>query len=537
VRVPALRVFQYLAVAVSLGACADLDVLNYNEPDAYWALSDPEGVAALISGSFHTWFNGSYDYCGPGLFLSSQTFQHNAPWANCGMEHYGRIPRVALVNNASHENYRQLSRMWDESYRANAAVANGLRALESPGIASRLGPQAVTRLRAFGKFMQGLCLATVAVFYDRGFIVDESTDVTLPQELVGYQELMEAALAKFDDAIAVAGSASFELPFDWMQADLTSGELALLAHSYRARFRAQVARTPEERAAVDWGSVIADVDLGLPSTFTIDMDWNRGWQNTFLQYATWPGWNQLAYFMYGMADQSGAVSEWLSLPLGEKGPLFTDGRPVLIVTPDLRFPQGSTVEEQRSNEGLYFRIASSREVGDTWQQPARGSWRWSWYKAGYNRGLGYAMLGFWEQPEITLAEVRLLKAEGLYRNGDRAGAAEIINETRVPSGLNATDATGTNTSCVPRLPDGSCGDLWEMLKWEKRMETVWTGVAGATWFFDGRGWGDLWKETPLQLPVPCRELQVLQMLPCTTFGGPGGNSGSPGSTYAFPFEG
>jgi hypothetical protein len=103
--------------------------------------------------------------------------------------------------------------------------------------------------------------------------------------------------------------------------------------------------------------------------------------------------------------------------------------------------------------------------------------------------------------------------------------------------LNATDAAGTNTSCVPKMPNGQCGDLWEMLKWEKRHEAQWTGVAGANWWFDGRGWGDLWKDTPVQFPVPCKELQVLQMLPCTNFGGPGGESGAPMSSYAFPFEG
>ena len=146
-------------------------------------------------------------------------------------------------------------------------------------------------------------------------------------------------------------------------------------------------------------------------------------------------------------------------------------------------------------------------------------------------------MGIDGSPEITLVEMRLLKAEGLYRSGNRAGAAAIVNETRVPAGLNATDGAGTNTSCVPRLPDGSCGDLWEMLKWEKRMETVWTGVAGVGWYFDGRGWGDLWKDTPLQFPIPCREIQILQMMPCNTYGGPGGEMGSPGSTYHFPGEG
>jgi hypothetical protein len=241
--------------------------------------------------------------------------------------------------------------------------------------------------------------------------------------------------------------------------------------------------------------------------------------------------------MYGMADQSGDYQDWLALPLGDRSYQFADGEDVLIVTPDLRFPQGTTVAEQLLADGMHYRITPPDEQGNTWKKPERGVWRWSWYKNGFNSWLGYSWDAIFDQPHFALADSRLLKAEGLYRKGDMAGAAAIVNETRTLYGLNATNAAGANTSCVPKLPNGQCGDLWEMLKWEKRHEAQWLGVAGANWWFDGRGWGDLWKDTPVQFPVPCKELQVLQMLPCTNFGGPGGESGAPMSSYAFPFEG
>jgi len=69
------------------------------------------------------------------------------------------------------------------------------------------------------------------------------------------------------------------------------------------------------------------------------------------------------------------------------------------------------------------------------------------------------------------------------------------------------------------------------------METAHSGIAGVGWWYDSRGWGDLWFETPLQLPIPCKELQVLQILPCNTYGGPGGEGGAAMSTYAWPNEG
>jgi len=235
-----------------------------------------------------------------------------------------------------------------------------------------------------------------------------------------------------------------------------------------------------------------------------------------------------------MADQSGNFQTWNAASLATKSYKIGD-KDILIITPDNRFPQGSSVDAQRLAEGRYFHLNRPYEAGSTWARPDRGTWRWSWYKE--HRNDSYTMEGNFDQVEINLAEMRLLKAEGLYHTGQKAAAAQIINETRVAAGLNATDAAGTNTSCVPKLPNTQCGDLWEMLKWEKRMENTFKGPMANLWFFDGRGWGDLWKDTWIQLPMPCAEAQVLQLLPCLTFGGAGGEGAAPLSTYKWNGEG
>jgi hypothetical protein len=517
------------------GACADLEVVNENAPDASRAISTPGDVESLIIGSFNSWFAGTNNYSGPNMFMSNQAFQHNAPWANSGMEFYGRIPRTAIQNSTADQYYGNFTRVWYRSYRAIAALADGLRALDNPDIADELGASAVAMDKAYGKYVQALSHATIALMYDRGFVVTEETDLTQPQEPLGYQELMDVALGLFDEAISLSGAATFTLPFNWMQQDIDNVQLARIAHSQKARFRAQVARTPEERAAVNWAAVIADVDAGITATQYMDYDWDNGWYREGLDYITYPGWSQLAYWMYGMADQSGNYQAWLALPIGDKNYQLPSGQDVLIITPDQRFPQGATVAAQRENPGWAIRMTTAAEAGGTWKRPDRGVWRWSWYKAGpayEDYGLGIAFI----QPDITIAEMRYLKAEAYFRQNNKAAAVAIINASRQAAGLSATDVNGTNTSCVPKLPNGSCGNLWEMLKWEKRMETIYTGIVDVGWFFDGRGWGDLWYETPLQFPVPCQELEVLQILPCNSYGGPGGEMGSPGSTYNFPFE-
>jgi hypothetical protein len=285
------------------------------------------------------------------------------------------------------------------------------------------------------------------------------------------------------------------------------------------------------------------VDAGITESWVMEMYW--GWQNDPLIYGSRPRSSNDPYFILGMADQSGSYQRWLNMPLDSRIPNpDTDGDgqedPILIVSPDTRFPRGSTLEEQEANPGSLFVIPNGLQPDESgyggpwdvklgWQRPDRGPWRWSyyWHVDGlrYYYGLDYS----W--PEISMSEMLLLKAEGLLRQGNPGGAAELVNLNRTAAGLAPTNAGGINTDCVPRLPDGSCGGLMEMLKWEKRLSVRFSGPFGAPWYFDARGWGDLYAGTFLHLPIPCNELVVGMGAECYTFGGPGGMGASPGSTY------
>jgi hypothetical protein len=101
------------------------------------------------------------------------------------------------------------------------------------------------------------------------------------------------------------------------------------------------------------------------------------------------------------------------------------------------------------------------------------------------------------------------------------------------------DPTNTN-SCVPRAPIGTsngvtntpvCGNLFEAMKWEKRMETSFTGWS--QWYFDSRGWGDLPEGTPLQYPTPYQEMNARGAPFVIELGGVGKTDGAPKGTYGF----
>jgi len=501
---------------------------------AFAVVTARQQVDVWLTTAFKAWFQGSYSYSGPGLFLSNQSFQHTAPWSNAGMEYYGRIPRNAIVNDPADAYYVNISYPWVQSYKVIQAVNAGLSRLPALTANGSVTADEALRYRAFAAFTEGMAYATVAALYDKGFILDQGADST-SSDLFGYATVMDTALAYFDQAITLCGQSSFTLPNSWMSVDNVTVDntlLAQIAHSEEARYMAAVARTPAERKAVDWAKVESEVDAGVTSTFSIFEDSNNGWGNSALFYGSRAGWAEMPYWIYGMADQDGNYQRWLAQPIDSMSPDPSDGD-IVIVTPDNRFPRGATIADQRDNPGRY--IDAPSDIGGVWAHPERGTWRWSYY---FNyRFQAYDNTEAEDIPEIPIEEMNLLKAEGLYYSGDLAGAAAIINQTRVPAGLNATDASGTNTSCVPKLPDGSCGDLWEMLKWEKRMEMQFTGLLDAPWWFDSRGWGDLWKDTPLEFPVPCKVLQTLQILPCYTFGGSGGNMSAATSTYNYPGEG
>jgi hypothetical protein len=534
-------------------ACADLDVVNVNDADAERALQTPRDIESLIAGSYRQWWLGAVAPTSFGTSFSNMAWQHSQWPANFGVVLYSGVPRVSTVNDPSHDFYGNLVVTWNQAFRALAAVAAGLAAIEeSSDVQAALGPNDLARARAFGKFVQGLGHGAAALFYDQGFIVDETRAVfdengfVITQDLVDHTTMMDAALAYFDEAIEIASGQTWEIPSGWMSVGVPANRLAEIAHSTKARYRAAVARSPEERAAVDWNAVIADIERGVATDWTMNVargasPWTLAMYNQFFGAA----WQQLSYQVAGMADQSGTYQQWLGTPPGERLP-EVNGQPFLIITPDLRFPQGTTLQEQADNPGRIYDIpvgaTGAPSLGNHFQQPGRGTFRWSYYWARTMRDWGAGTLhpaGAGHVAVVSTVEMDLLKAEALYRlagNQMTAEAAELVNRTRVAAGLDDI-SDGVNESCVPRLPSGACGDFFEALKWEKRFETLFSpGFYLAPWFFEGRGWGDLYKDTPLHLPAPCGEMQLIPTS-CDNYGGIGGDWAAPTSVYAFPHEG
>ena len=503
------------AAVVAAGACVDLDVTNLNDPDRDRAISSASDVEALIAGGFQAWWaTAHYSYPGPAMSVAADA--HSSSWGNFGMRDSGWEPRKAFNNDAAYS-YRGLAETpWRESYQALAAVRDGLLAIEGgTRVQEGDGPDNTERAVVFGKFIQAMSLANLAVIYDKAFVVDETVEDVNSLELLAYDQVWAAADAKFGEVIQMASGAGFTIPSTWVafNGDWSGSYMAEVARAYRARYRTQVPRTPSEREAVDWSAVLQAASAGLSKDFSgyYEEGGNWAWQRSKLHTATYSGWARIDYRTIGPSDASGAWETWINASPDNKRPfnIDTDDRRVTGGTPD--------------SDGKYIKY-----LGNSPFPADRGiyhysnyiDWRWRYiYDANFVA----------EWPDMTGKELDLLAAEANFRLGNRDAAMAIVNKYRTTNGeLPAfTSADGVapgGDRCVPQNPDGSCGNLWEALKYEKRIELFHYGMG--TEYFDDRGWGDLVTNTWEQLPIPASELEIL-LQEVYTFGGPGGVSAAP----------
>jgi hypothetical protein len=485
--------------------CADLEVVNPNAPDTERVVAEPEDLLGLIGSSYNTWFFGSH-WFGGGPALSVAADAHTASWGNFAMQDFSREPRVAINNSPSYNYSYVVEDPWSQNYGTLKAVNDPLAAMAA-GI--DLGEDRALG-QAFAKFMQGLAHGQLALIYDQAFIYDETVtpdDIEAGLELQPYSEVMAAAIGFLEESIALSGSAEFTTQVGWINEQaITSDVLEQLGHSYIARYLAGVARTPAERAAVDWNTVISHAEQGITEDFGPFGDGCNNWCDALKAWGgTYLGWSRLDLRFYGMAHSGGEYQEWI-------GSAPANRTPFLIDTPDRRIT-GDTPD----SDGTHVRFTK------TWPFRAeRGSWHFSNYAdrrwaGGFNN---YSTNFVDQMVEFMPEELRFLIAEGYLRTDREAQAADLLNITREAAGLPPVTAAGVTDSpdCVPVEPSATreCGSLLRALHWEKWVETYHTGMP--TEFTDARGWGFLQSGTAIHLPVPGSELQVLE-LPIYTFGG------------------
>lgn len=514
---------------MGLTACGDrLAVTNINNPDVARAYATPAGVEGVIAGLGVQVFNtqrATESVNTQSKVLAAESF---ASVANFGMAARAALPRSIISNELGNDNQAGNLANFNQFSRVARTAANAIQAVNRLGQTGQTigSPAQDARAKAFAFYVLGQALGNLSLAYDSAAIVTPAVPSDEVPALSASAAVNTAALQMLDSAIAIANSAAattgtngFPLPSTWINGQsVTRDQFVRLARSYKARYRAGVARTVAARGAVNWQEVIADATNGITADFTVNVGGGSGWTAAFdvTQMYVVGGWHSMSPLYYGMADVSGGYDAWLATPRDSR-------RAFLIQTPDRRWPQGATrAAQQASNPnvappaGMYVR---NRPTGDDVPLSGYGD---SFYD---HRRYGAANLAASTGPyvEFSATELTMLAAEGYIRTNQLQQAITLINASRARNGLDAIPTSiasasvpySTNKStCVPQVPVGpnftstACGSVLEAMKWEKRMETAFTGYM--VWFTDSRGWGDLVEGTTVEWPVPYQEMQARQ---------------------------
>lgn len=508
------------ALLLAGSACVDLEVQNLNAPDRERAIQTPGDVEALVSGAFQLWeevTTGIY----PNMTFSCVADSHSSSWGNFGMRDNCSEPRIAWNNSPSYGSRALATSPWNNSYGALAAVRDGLSAIND-GLRIQEAPDEpdnTERLVLFGKLIQGLTYANLAVIFDKAFVVDEnvSAEDLNNLEAMDYNGMWATAEERFAEVIQGATTGAFTIPSDWVafSGDWDGARMAEVTRAWRTRLRIAVPRTPSERDALNWSAILADAQMGISETYGGLRQPGGNWVlHQGKRYSWFSGWSRSDYRRIGPTDASGGYQKWITAPLDDRVPfdIDTDDRRITGGAPDTdgKYNVYDGASPFPADRGIYH-YSNYRD----------NRWDYLWYEHRYE--------GFW--PDMTQMELDFIAAEANYRLGNHAAAMETVNHYRTTSGELPpfTDPSGTapgGERCVPKKMDGSgaCGNLFDALKHEKNMELYFHGMAQA--YTDDRGWGDLVQHSWMQLPIPGQELELL-LQDIYTFGGPGGESSAP----------
>src|SRR6185436_15573311 len=248
------------------GGCKDSDlaVTNPNAGDTKRVLATPNDAENLVGTYFKRWNvafygGGTVGQARPTTFegmANVMSLQNFSSLANNCQNIRTPFTGAANVNTPGNpcagEQYNSYAVLGE----VQRVASNFLGVVD--GFAT-FTPAQIARDKAFAEFLRGMSLGYLALFYDSAAVVTKGMDPLDKGELAGYKAVMDSALAALQRSIDLTNESGggFSIPGAWVPSPtvFSQTEFIKLVRSYRARFRASVARTAAERAAADWTAI------------------------------------------------------------------------------------------------------------------------------------------------------------------------------------------------------------------------------------------------------------------------------------------
>ncbi|HXF96492.1 MAG TPA: hypothetical protein VNI61_10380, partial [Gemmatimonadales bacterium] len=473
-RLPSLAAV--LAAVLAAGGC-DLDVQNPNDPDAPRAFRDPAGLEQLMTGAIRTWVATRGDYF--LMPLNAMADNYTASWNNAAIRFYSSVAsdcpsRCGWTNSSTAPEAAggpTVEAAWYGYHTVLSSATDVLRGINN-GVCfdtdCNVDNTLTSRNKAIAKMLQGMALAGIALLYDQGFAVDETTDMSNPRAIPfsTRAEMRDFALQKFEEAWTEAGLKTWNTGANWMGVGAgrlySNQQIRQLIRTMQAELVAMWPRNSAENAAADWDAVAAYASQGISAAPAFDfeyyidvnasansnatLDWVKAWGNSI-----------------GTMRVDTRVAALITTNHVDPWP-DPNGNPCPTTSPDRRVGDGSWGPEDDFNG--YATIAATSNAGTDFAcsgvvvfPPARGQYHQSnlqHVRYNYLAYNGENLPGFdgsGQDPFYTRQMNDLLWAEGLIRGGGNlAQAAQLINNSRVGrGGLSPLDGSETVDSLIKAL--------------------------------------------------------------------------------------
>lgn len=459
-----------LVFVLSFGSCTkDLDVEYLNKPDTEKVLSNPGDVYSLTKSTFYNWYMTETSSISPRMAMWVSADQGTCSWANSGMYHLSKEPRLAFDNTTSYTYAYIFESYYADMYGALSQANIGLKVIDN---GMDLGED-TEMIMAFSYFMQGISLGYLGLVYDQSYIVDETTDVetVVPSP---YKEVIDASIVSLEKAMEICQNNSFTVPDDWINgSSYSSDELYQLANSFAARLMVYWPRNKQENSSINWTKVLEYTNNGIQRDLAPHMD-GANWKCWYKWYTVRPGWARIDCRIINLMD---------------------DRYPWRFPEDGVNPPQAQGNDKRLETD---FKFVSTNNM-----KPERGYYHYSNYE--YVR-YPYDINTSFDVVDFSVTENDLIKAEAYAELGNLDQAIQIINDgTRTVRGrLSALNAASDKEKVM------------QAIFHERDVELIQTGFGLA--FFDMRRRDMMQTGSLLHFPIPAKELMVMSM-PLYTFGG------------------
>lgn len=473
----------YMSFILMFISCTDeIDgVTNLNNPDTKLVLAVGSDLNAVVGGGYTTWWQANNRDTYAALAVAAD--HGTASWGNYGMRALSWEPRNAILNAASWSDVNVVEQPWQGNYESISSANDVLGAINNDGIEwIEDGVDRTPQVKASAHFLRGLGYGYLGLLFEKGFIVDENTDLSQKLPFVPYKELIAQSIVDLDACIALASSNDFTITDNFINGVMpTSAGLIRLCNSFKARFIVQSARFLDETNAIDWDTIKTLTQNGITEDFGPTGDNGVIWWSNVFVFSDSPN---------GFGDFGGRLDMRVVNLLDPSQPEFypaTSGD--VLDNPEM------TTADARVGDGKDFEFRPDIKFF-----PARGQFHFSHYISkryanddNFSDGADSKQL-----KSFMLEDNRLLLAEAQARLDDLGGAVITVNESsRVTRGkLDQLAASASKTEII------------DAIFYERYIELF--NSACGTGFFDRRRTNQLQVGTFRHFPVPATELQVIE---------------------------